>query len=105
MHSLERGKRRMAKKSRTLLIDELPGRVTKFLAYEQSRDLSPRSLKELGSVLQKLTAFLRTEKIRSLQEVTSATLKGFLLYQNPVGSPSQGKMLIWVLRKFSPGWC
>lgn len=90
----------MTKKPRTVSIHELPVRISRFIAYEQSRGLSLRSLKELRSVLAKLTDFIREQEIASLQSVSAATLKEFLLHQNPSGSPAQGKMLIWVVRKF-----
>jgi site-specific recombinase XerD len=90
----------LTKKKRTLSIDQLPARTAEFIAYEKSRDLSPRSLKELRAVLNKLGDFAREQDLASLESISAATLKDFLLHQNPSGSPAQSKMLIWVLRKF-----
>ena len=90
----------MTKKSRRLWLHDLPQRVEKFIEYEKSRDLQARSLKELRSILDKLQNYLQKQPIDTLDCVSSATLKDFLLYQNPSASPSQSKMLVWALRKF-----
>ncbi|MFC1476587.1 tyrosine-type recombinase/integrase [Fibrobacterota bacterium] len=79
---------------------DLTRHIDKCLDAEKSRNLSERSLKELGMHLGKLNTYCIKQEIRTFDEMTPAFLKDFLLAYNPDGSASLGKALVWTLRKF-----
>jgi len=79
---------------------DLTPHIDKCLDTEKSRNLSDRSIKELGMHLGKLNTWCTKQEIRVLDEMTPAFLKEFLLAYNPAGSASLGKALVWTLRKF-----
>ena len=79
---------------------DLTRHIDKCLDAEKSRNLSKRSIKELGMHLGKLNTYCNKQEIRVLDEMTPAFLKEFLLAYNPEGSASLGKALVWTLRKF-----
>jgi site-specific recombinase XerC len=70
------------------------------LQAEKIRNISDRSLKELRCHLDSFSTFCRERGLRSLQELTPAFLKDFLLFRNPEGKASLGKALVWTLQKF-----
>jgi site-specific recombinase XerD len=74
--------------------------IQQCLQAEQARNLSERSLKELGMHLGKLNTYCTRQEIRALDEMTPAFLKDFILAYNPDSSASLGKALVWTLRKF-----
>ncbi len=80
--------------------DDLTPHIDKSLESEKSRNLSDRSIKELGMHLGKLNIYCNKQEIRALDEMTPAFLKEFLPAYNPEGSVSQGKALVWTLREF-----
>jgi hypothetical protein len=65
---------------------DLTPHIDKCLDAEKSRNLSERSIKELGMHLGKLTRYCHTQQIRKLDEMSPAFLKEFLLAYNPDGS-------------------
>ena len=79
---------------------DLTHHIDKCLDAEKSRNLSERSIKELGMHLGKLNTYCIKQEVRVLDEMTPAFLKEFLLAYNQEGSASLGKALVWTLRKF-----
>jgi hypothetical protein len=67
--------------------------IESCLQAEKVRNISDRSLKELSCHLGTFTIFCRERALRSLQELTPAFLKDFLLFRNPEGKASLGKIL------------
>jgi len=80
-------------------IDLLPY-IRGCLDAERARNLSERSIKELGMHLGKLHSYCNKQEIGALNEMSPVFLKGFLLAYNPDSSASLGKALVWTLRKF-----
>jgi site-specific recombinase XerD len=71
----------------------------KCVEYEVMRGLSERSTSELSRVFTRFGSYLRSRKIRALDDLTATTIKDFLLYTNPLGSAAQGKTNVWSMRK------
>lgn len=87
-------------KDEDIVIIDLTTYIDKCLDSERSRNLSERSIKELGMHLYKLNTYCKKHKIGTFDEMTPVFLKEFLLAYNPDSSPSLGKALVWTLRKF-----
>ena len=78
---------------------ELTPLIDRCIESERTRNLSPRSLFEIRLHLDRFSDYCVAMGIVSFQELDAALLKDFILQINPSGSPSQGKAIIWTLRK------
>lgn len=79
---------------------ELTPLIERCIDSERMRNLSPRSLFEIRLHLGRFSDYCLDQGISSFQELNAALLKDFIMHTNPCGSPSQGKAIIWTLRKF-----
>ncbi len=69
------------------------------LDSERVRGLSERSLSELHRCFELFQEYIRSQGMTDSADFTPQTVKDFLLRVNPIGSPAQGKMYVWSVRK------
>jgi len=56
-------------------------------------------LKELSIQLTRFNTFCREKGLNDISQCSSCFLKDYILYINPSASPTQGKTIVWCLRK------
>jgi integrase/recombinase XerD len=78
---------------------DLGDKINACISSERVRNLSERSLKELNHQLTRFNAFCRERSVKDIFQCTASFLKDFILYSNPSASPTQGKTIVWCLRK------
>lgn len=78
---------------------DLSSRISACINAEQARNLSQRSIREFKNHLTHLADYCVQKGIQHLAQCTPAFLKDFILHINPTASPSQGKSIVWSLRK------
>jgi integrase/recombinase XerD len=70
------------------------------VAAEQSRGLSNRSLEEIKRWIHHFSLFAKRRGFHTPLDINTQSIKDFVLEANPLDSFSQGKTIIWCMRKF-----
>ncbi|HLV33043.1 MAG TPA: hypothetical protein VKY57_15860 [Chitinispirillaceae bacterium] len=87
-------------KKQTDFVQILTALKLSCITTERIRGLSERSLQEIETRLKRFIEYVRLKNISSFDKFTPEFIKDYVIAANISGSAAQGKMIIWVIRKF-----